>query len=164
MGVHDRLREMHFFLGSSYFLFLQYLYEKRFISDSDATKLYQSFNELLDLLVTKQDERVKMRASEQFENIDYWRKIRELYRNKQFCTADSAKNFDRRQHDSVIHRDCLYFRSECLARFFPNTCPKEIAEELERKGVLQAGKDRRTKQISGLKGMRFYVIPLTCLM
>lgn len=167
MGVHDRLREMHFFLGSSYFLFLQYLYDRRFISDSDATKLYQSFNELLDLLVTKQDERVKMRASEQFENIDYWRKIRELYRNKQFRTADSVKNFVEWQHDSVIHRDCLYFRSECLARFFPNMSPKEIAEELERKGVLQVGNDRRnrtrTKQISRLKGMRFYVIPLAYL-
>lgn len=163
MGVHDRLREMHFFLGSSYFLFLQYLYEIGIISDSDATRLYQSFNELLDLLVTKQNERVKMRASEQFEDVDYWKIISELYRNKQFRTADSVDNFDKWQHDSVIYRNCLYFRGECLTRFFPNINPEEIIGELKRKGVLQLGTENKTKQIFRLKGMRFYVIPLKYL-
>lgn len=163
LNVHDRLRETYYFLGSSFFLFLQYLYEKGFISDSDAARLYQSFNELLNLLVTKQNERVKMGTPEQFENIDYWRKICELYRNKQFCTADSADNFDKNQHDSVLHDNCLYFRGECLSRFFPNISLKEIVDELERKGVLQAGRDKKTKQIFRLKGMRFYVIPLAYL-
>lgn len=163
MGVHDRLREMHFFLGSSYFLFLQYLYEKGFISDSNADRCYQSFNALLNLLVTKQDKRVKMGTLEQFGKIDYWREICELYRNQQFRTADSVDVFDIGQHDSVVYRDCLYFRSECLVKFFPNINPKEVACELERKGVLQVGKDRKTKQIFNLRGMRFYVIPLNYL-
>ncbi|MBD5449740.1 MAG: hypothetical protein HDR28_06225 [Lachnospiraceae bacterium] len=163
MGVHDRLREMHFFLKTAYFLFLQYCFEHKLLSQSDAIRLYQSFKTLLDQLVTEQNERVQMGAPKQFENKDYWKIIRELYRNKQFCTADSANNFVEWQHDSVIHRDCLYFRGECLAKFFPNISPQEIASELKRKGVLQAGKDANTKQISILRGLRFYVIPLQYL-
>ena len=163
MHVHDRLREMHFFLSAAYFLFLQYCCEKEFLSQSDASRLYQSFNALLDILVTKQNERVQMGAPEQFEEIDYWKIIRELYRSKQFRTADSVDNFDKNQHDSVIYRKCLYFRSECLARFFPDMKPADIAAELELKGILQVGSQNKTKQISKLKGMRFYVIPLNYL-
>lgn len=163
LGVHDRLREMHFFLSTAYFLFLQYCFEKEFLSQSDANRLYQSFNKLLTILVKQQDERVQMGAPEQFEDTDYWKIIRELYKSKKFRIADNVDTFDKKQHDSVIFRNCLYFRGECLERFFPNMNPAEIAVELERKGVLQVGKDAKTKQISRLNGLRFYVIPLKYL-
>lgn len=42
--VHDRLREMYFFLGSSYFLFLQYLFEIKLLPEPDARRLYQAFD------------------------------------------------------------------------------------------------------------------------
>lgn len=163
MSVHDRLREMHFFLGTAFFLFLQYCFQQKFLSKSDAARLYRSFNALLNQLVTKQNERVQMGVAEQFEDKDYWKIICELYRNKQFCTADSLSDFVESQHDSVIYRECLYLRGKGLAKFFPNIRPQEIAGELKRKGVLQAGKGANTKQISGLKGIRFYVIPLKYL-
>lgn len=163
MGVHDRLREMHFFLSTTYFLFLQYCFEKQLLSQTDADRLYQSFNKLLTILVKHQNERVRMGVPEQFEDTDYWKIIRELYKSKQFRIADNVDTFDKKQHDSVRFRNCLYFRGECLDRFFPNMNHAEIVVELEQKGVLQLGKDAKTKQISKLRGLRFYVISLKYL-
>ncbi len=163
MGVHDRLREMHFFLSTSYFLFLQYCFEKGFLTETDANRMHQSFNALLTKLVRQQNERVKMGVPERSIEVDYWSIMRGLYKNKQFHTADDVEVFDKNQHDSVIRDNCLYFRRECLKGFFPNENPKDIIKGLEQKGILQAGKNAKTKQISKLNGMRFYVIPLKYL-
>ncbi len=163
LGVHDRLRETHFFLSSAYYIFLQYCFDKSFLAQTDAIRLHQSFNVMLTKLVKRQNERVEMGAPEQFEMVDYWRIICELYRNNQFHTADKVDDFDKNQHDSVIVKDCLYFRRECLKGFFPNENPEDIIKGLEQKGILQAGKNAKTKQISKLNGMRFYVIPLKYL-
>ena len=114
-------------------------------------------------LVNQQNERVQMGTPEQYEHVDYLRIIRELHRNKQFQTADNVDVFDKNQHDSIIWRNCLCIRSECLPRFFPNINLAEIVDELEKKGVLQVGKDSRAKQIFKLGGKRFYVIPLKYL-
>ena len=159
-NVHDRLREMYFTLSSSYFLFLQYLFEKGLIASSDAVRLYQSFNQLLTILVERQNERVQMGMSKQYANMDYWKEFHDLYRKKKFRIADSIDIFDREQHEGIIYRNCLYFRRECLDRFFPTANLTEVIDDLERQGVLQKGREKRSKQISKLNGMRFCVVPL----
>lgn len=80
LTVHDRLREMYLFLGSSYFLFLQYLFEKKLLSESEARRLYQSFDELIVMLIKQQNERVIGKRSENLENEDYLQQIRMLYK------------------------------------------------------------------------------------
>lgn len=163
LGVHDRLREMHFFLSTAYFLFLQYRYNKGFLKDADAIMCYKSFNAMLTKLIRQQNERVQSGIPKQFTNVDYLRTIRELYISKQFHTAYNIAAFDETHHDSVIWKECLWFRGECLNRFFPDINPKEIISELEQKNILQVGKDKKTKQLHLLKGKRFYVIPLRYL-
>jgi len=39
MGVHLRLQETHFYLNTAYALFLQYLFDKSFISEEDVKKV-----------------------------------------------------------------------------------------------------------------------------
>ncbi len=163
LNVHDRLKEMHFFLNSSYFFFLQYLYEKRLLPKLETPRLYQAFNELLVTLARKQDERVQRGMPEQYESRDYWKEIRKLYREKQFRIVENIDDFGVEQHDGVIYRDCLYFRRECLARFFPTANLSEIIDDLERHKVLARGNQKKTKQVYRLNGLRFYVIPLKYL-
>lgn len=80
LTVHDRLREMYLFLDSSYFLFLQYLFEKKLLLKSGACRLYQSFDELIVMLIKQQNERVIGKRSGNLENEDYLQQIRMLYK------------------------------------------------------------------------------------
>lgn len=160
LNVHDRLKEMHFFLVSSYFFFMQYLYEKKLLPESDASRLYHSFNELLVKLVKKQNERVRRTGGYgQLENEDYLQQIRKLYKTGQMHIASDAKTFDKEVHDGLLHRNKLYLRGDRVSAYFPGAKIKDIADSLEAQGVLETGKSSRTKQVSGLKGLRFYVIP-----
>lgn len=161
--VHDRLREMYFFLGSSYFLFLQYLFEKKLLSESDARKLYQSFDELIVMLIKQQNEQVIGKRSENLENEDYLQQIRMLYKTGQMSIARDAGMFDKKLHDGLLHNNRLYLRGDRLSVYFPESTIEEIADSLEAQGALDAGKKSRTKQISSLNGMRFYVILLNYL-
>lgn len=161
--VHDRLREMYFFLGSSYFLFVQYLFEKKLLLESDARKLYQSFDELIVMLIKQQNERVIGKRSENLENEDYLQQIRMLYNTGQMSIASAAETFDKELHDGLLHRNRLYLRGDRLSVYFPESTIEEIADSLEAQGALEAGKKSRTKQINRLNGMRFYVILLRYL-
>lgn len=161
--VHDRLREMYFFLGSSYFLFLQYLFEKKLLSESEARRLYQSFDELIVMLIKQQNEQVIGKRSENLENEDYLQQIRMLYKTGQMSIARDAGMFDKKLHDGLLHNNRLYLRGDRLSVYFPESTIEEIADSLEAQGALDAGKKSRTKQISSLNGMRFYVILLNYL-
>lgn len=161
--VHDRLREMYFFLGSSYFLFVQYLFEKKLLLESDARKLYQSFDELIVMLIKQQNERVIGKRSENLENEDYLQQIRMLYKTGQMSIARDAGMFDKKLHDGLLHNNRLYLRRDRLLAYFPDSTIEDIAESLEAQGALEAGKKSRTKQINRLNGMRFYVILLRYL-
>lgn len=158
--VHDRLREMYFFLGSSYFLFLQYLVEKKILPETDARRLYLAFDELLVMLVEQQNERVMGNQSTKSEQEDFLQRIRILYKTKQMSIADDVETFDKELHDGVFHRNKLYLRGERVPVYFPGSTIEDIADSLEAQGALETGKKGRTKQISRLKGMRFYVVIL----
>lgn len=163
MGVHDRLREIHFFLSSAYYLFLQYCFEKEVLSQSDAKRLHQSFNELLTMLVKQQNERVSGKRFENLEKEDYLQQIRMLYKTSQMTIARDAGMFDKKLHDGLLHNNRLYLRRDRLLAYFPDSTIEDIAESLEAQGALEAGKKSRTKQINRLNGMRFYVILLRYL-
>ena len=163
LGVHDRLREMHFFLDTSYSMFLEYCVEKQTMSKEDAINLHRSFYELLSILVQQQQERVEAKIIGEVKPKNYLEEICKLYRSNEIYIAQDAKAFNKQQHDGVIHRKRLYLRREKLAAFFPLVDIEEIADELEKQGALEIGKKSRTMQLSALNGMRFYVIPLHCL-
>lgn len=161
--IHDRLKEMYFFLDSSYFLFLQYCYEKEILSKADVNRLYRSFGELLMKLVLEQNERVRGKKLGELKKEDYLQRICTLYKTGQMFIASDTETFDKEQHDGVLHRNRLYLRGDRVLTYFPESTMKDIADSLEAQGVLEVGKRSRTKQISGLNGLRFYVILLNYL-
>jgi len=162
-GVHRRLQETDFFFNTAYALLIQYCCDKIFLTKGDAIRLFNSFRELLTALVQQQDERVFQETSRKEESKNYWECIRALYKNRQLSVADSAKCFDKDLNDGVIHNNILYLRREKLSEYFPEADISDIADELASQGVLEVGKNSRTKQISVLRGMRFYAIPLKYL-
>lgn len=163
LGVHDRLREMQFFLDTSYSMFLEYCVDKQTMSKEDAINLHRSFYELLSILVQQQQKRVEEKIIGEVKPKNYLEEIRKLYRNNEISIAHSVKGFSKQHHDGVIHRERLYLRREKLSVLFPLANIEEIADALEKQGVLETGKKSRTMQLSALNGMRFYVIPLRYL-
>lgn len=163
LGVHDRLRETHFFLNTAYLLLLQYCGEKGVLSENEIALLHKDFLNLLSELVRDQNERVCPTASVQSPQGNALDRIRELYRSKQLSIADDKRQFSDQQHDGVIHKGCLCLRPQALSRFFPSNNIEGIARELDDQGALNKGKDSPTKKISVLKGKHFYWIPLSCL-
>ena len=133
------------------------------MSEKDAIRLHISFCDLLATLVRQQDEKVSQKASKKVESKSYWESIRALYKEGQLSIAQGIESFDKERDDGVMHKDSLYLRGDKLAVYFPEADISTIVEDLAAQGVLEAGKKNRTKQISALKGMRFYVIPLEYL-
>ena len=86
-----------------------------------------------------------------------------LYNTGQMSIASDAETFDKELHDGLLHRNRLYLRGDRLSIYFPESTIEEIADSLEAQGALDAGRKSRTKQISSLNGMRFYVILLRYL-
>lgn len=160
LGVHARLQETHFFLNTAYVVLLQYCYEKDFLSKQTAIRLYFSFCELLTLLVQQQDRRVKGENFSEAENKNYFEGIRTLYENGQMSIASNVEEFNIKLHDGLLYKNKLYLRGNKMLSYFPNSTLEDIADSLEAQGALEIGKKSRTKQISGLNGMRFYVILL----
>jgi hypothetical protein len=158
LGVHDRLKETHFFMNTSYSLFMQYCFEIGIISEQDANILHSSFLGLLTNLVQIQDERVKRSKTNDPAAVDYLASICTLYKNGAFRLADNAKLFSQ-EHDGVIHNGCLCLRGENLRDVFPTNF-EAVLDALVAQGALKCGKDRRTIQIHGTGGKRFYAIPL----
>ena len=77
--------------------------------------------------------------------------------------SQASDSFKRACVNWGIGRERLYLRREKLSVLFPLANIEEIADALEKQGVLETGKKNRTMQLSALNGMRFYVIPLHCL-
>lgn len=72
LGVHDRLRETHFFLNSAYSLFLTYCGEKSVLSENEIARFYRDFLNLLSKLVREQNERVCPTTSVQPRRETLW--------------------------------------------------------------------------------------------
>lgn len=163
LGVHDRLREAHFFLNSAYALFLEYCGEKGVLSEDEIALFHRDFLNLLSKLVREQNERVCPTASVQPPQGNTLDRIGELYRSGQLSIVDDKRRFNDQQHDGVIHKDCLCLRPHALSHFFPSSDINDIVHELDAKGALHKSKDGLTKKISAASGKHFYCISLSCL-
>ena len=163
LGVHDRLRETHFFLNTAYALLLEYCEAKGVLSKEEVLRFHKCFVELLGKLVQQQNERVsptKVAAPVQGSILD---RIKELYRKHQLSIANNKRQFNDGQHDGVIHKGCLCLRPQALARLFPSSDVNDIARQLDAEGALIKGKDDLKKKISALNGKYCYWIPLSRL-
>ena len=172
MDVHARLRETHYYLNTAYVMFLQYCSEKGIISEDDAEALRQSFLELLTDLVLEQESRVKQGKLLKPEiKVNYLAYIRKLYMDGKFKhkLAPSAKKFDVKAHDCVIHLGCLCIYGERFREIFDTASVNldEVLDDIESQGALQlqSRKGNRTIQIyiSKEEKRRFYAIKLTHL-
>jgi len=159
-GVHDRLRETHYFLGTAYAILLQYASELGVVSEQDAQKMYGSFCDLLTDLVEDQQQRVDQGKLNVRADIDYLAAIRTLYKNGKFRLADNAKIFDDDSYDGVLHNGCLCLRKNRLSGFFPNVALDRVIDSLESQNAIERGSDKIEKQIAATGGKRFYFIPL----
>lgn len=160
LGVHARLQETHFFMISAFAILMQYCVEKNFLSHVDAIRLHGSFRNLITELVRQQDRQVQQSGSGSLKVQDYWGSMRELYKSGQLSVASCIDQFDVEVHDGLLHKNRLYFRRDKLLRYFPGSAIEDLVNALDAQGVLEKGEKNRTKQLSGLNGMRFYVIPL----
>ena len=170
MGVHDRLRETHYYLNTAYVMFLQYCSEKGFISEDDADALRQSFLELLTDLVLEQEGRIKQsKLLKQEIKFDYLAHIRKLHMDGTFKLAPSAKKFNAKVHDGVIHLGCLCIYGKRFREIFDtaNVNLDVVLDDVKSQGALQmqSKKGNKTIQIfiSKKEKRRFYAIKLTHL-
>lgn len=115
------------------------------------------------MLVEQQNERVMGNKSTKFEQEDYLQRIRTLYNAGQMSIASDVETFDKEHHDGLLYSNGLCLRRNRLSAYFSESTTEEIVDFLEEQGVLETGRNSRTKQISKLGGMRFYVIPLNKL-
>lgn len=163
LGVHDRLRESHFFLNTAYSLLLEYCGEKGVLTEEEVLGFHSSFAELLTRLVHEQNERVSPTATISATLGNVLEHIKDLYRNHQLSIASNKRQFDDAQHDGIVHSGCLCLRPHTLSHFFPSSDINDIARELETEGALTKGKDGLTKKISAIHGKYCYCIPLEYL-
>ena len=159
LGVHDRLKETHFFLNTAYVLFLQYLSEIGVISEQNARDLHFSFSQLLTRLVKEQQSRVEQGKNDENRTVDFLSTIRTAYLNRLFRLADSAQQFQK-GYDGLIHQNCLCLRGEALKKLFPHYHIRDISESLDACSALKKVGGKNTIQIYGTGGKRFYAIPL----
>ena len=163
LGVHARLQETYYCLSSAYKLFLQYCVEKGFASVEIAQVQIRSYNDMLLTLVKKQDERVNQSENGESEEVDYLRLIRTLYKSGSFHLADDIRQI-KDKHDGLIYKERLCLRGvklmDAIHRYIPTASQDDVVKALLAKDALMQGKDKRSIQISGGGGIRFYAIPL----
>ena len=157
LGVHDRLRETHYFLGTAYLILLQYCHEIEVLSSGAVSAMFNSFQQLLTQLVQEQQFRVGQGALSEIETMDFLSAIRRLYVDGSLHLADNKETIDE-SHDGLIYDDDLCLRRGKFKRFFPQINIITIIKNLESQNALKA----RSCQVHGTGGIRFFSIPM-CL-
>ena len=161
--IHPRLQEAQFCLEAAFKLFLTYRQEKGFISREESLDEYNAFYNQLRTAVIEQNNRVNQTTCIKPINVDYLKIIRSLYQDKRFRLVGSAKDFEAKEHDGIIHKNHLYLRSnKLMARintFEPFAEFDDVLEDLKSQQALKAGKDSNSKKIAG-SSLRFYAIKL----
>jgi len=160
LGVHDRLRETHFFLNTAYSLMLEYCGEKDVLSKNDINMFHNDFRILLFKLIHEQNGRVFPVTPLSPVPKNVLERISKLYKNNQLSIAGEKDQFDNRLHDGVIHKGCLCLRPDALVHLFPNMDIDDIATALDMQDALNKGSTGLKKKISKARGNYLYCIPL----
>jgi len=171
MNVHGRLRLTHYNLSTAYVMFLEYCTEKGFVTEDEAMELYHSFLHLLTGLVQAQDARVKqnkpnskLRPDEMFDPLAH---IRKLYSGEVIRLAPSAKEFDIKLHDGVVHLDRLYVYGERFRNYIAiagANLDKALDSLVARGALVRLDDDRTVQLVTGTSKRRCYAIFMTHLM
>ena len=163
LGVVDRLQETHFCLSSAYRIFLRYCIEKGFTTPYNARTQDSLFKNQLLALIKEQHKRTEMNSDDKSENVDYLGLIKALYSGKVFRLAESMNKLKGKPH-GLIYDGHLCLRGKKLMdellRYFPKATLKDVGDSLLAKKALKIVGDKRSIQISGGGGIRFYAIPL----
>jgi hypothetical protein len=169
-GIHARIQENQFCLEAAYKLYLTYRENKGFISREDSLTDYDSYYNQLRAIAIEQNARVTRQNSNNAPpKTNYLTIIRSLYREDRFKLAESAKRFNKDEHDGLINDDYLYLRRERLIKRIKSSGRSvdivEVLDNLKSQQALRLGKDGNTRQLHGCKeNYRFYAIPLYMLM
>jgi hypothetical protein len=164
-GVIRRLNETYFCLNSAFALFLQYCFEKGYVTSEEAEDTLKSFQHLLTKLIYAQNERVEQSSNAKPKEIDSLERIRAMCDGGQLLIADSADLYVHGVHDGLIHDKHLCLRPDKLEEKIRLTVPtaskREITKELFAKGALKRDSDgSNSRQIYATGNKRFYHIPL----
>jgi len=165
LGVHDRLQETYFCLGSAYRIFLQYCLDKNFISAKNAQGEYRSFKHLLTALVMKQDKEVRKGGGVKAVcDVDLFELIRTLYNGKQFHLANDISRLNKKHH-GFTDSEFLYLRGgrmmDEVLKFAPKATYNTVTDALIAQDALKVGNEKRSVQIRSPQGnTRFYAISL----
>ena len=97
------------------------------------------------------------------KNADYLELIRDIYKGEGFRLASGAKQL-KDKHDGLIYDDCLCLRGTKLLEKINQTIPAakldDVIKGLLSENALKTGTDKRSIQIYGCGGKRFYAIKL----
>jgi len=167
-GIPDvlrRLNEAYLCLHTTFALFLQYAFEKGFITSEEAEDTLGSFQHLLIKLIYNQNERAEQHESDRPREVSYLDRIRSMYAHGRFKLADSADLYAHGAHDGFIHRECLCLNptrlTELIHKSVPTADKTSIGNELLAKGALVPAKDgNKANQVNAAGNKRFFHIPL----
>lgn len=163
LGLHDRLRETHFFLNSAYTLFLFYCVEKGVLYENEIKSLKKNFLELLLKLVLEQNERVSPAAQVSSLPENVLARIKDLYQSGRIRIAKNKRQFNDTQYDGVTHKGYLCLRPQAISSFFQGYDSDDIARKLYDQDALIKERGKLKKKISDTGGKYFYCIPLDLL-
>lgn len=160
--MHGRLKRTLYFLDSSFACIMCFCTEKGYLSVEEAEEIQQSFQDIIIDIALKQQHMVDEKIPEATVSDDYLSYIAKCYNDGTIFYANNYNEYTEGLHDGVIHNGCLCLRGEWLSKVFPNIPLNKIADSLTVQRALVRGK-QASKQISNLKGKRFYFILLTAL-
>lgn len=153
-GIHKRLREIHFYLNSSYRLFLQYCVEKDLTTQQSAEQHSLSFENLLMKLVRKQNTLVKQEAQP-----DIFTLICRWYRDKEFELAKDYKHL--KNKDGFKHKGLFCIKPTKLLEKFQQVVPEvtigEVSRALRSKNALKLDCEGKNYKVGNTRFYGIYI-------
>lgn len=158
---HGRLNDTLFYLLVSYRIYLNYCLESGFMTDEIADKRDSTFSKRLLRLVMEQQYQLDDIENAK-QDIDYLGLIRQIYKNGKFKIASSVKEFNSGEFDGMFYYDCLCIRGKNLdhkiKKYIPHANRDMWVRYLKDHNALKMEGQKRTVQINGCSGKRFYAI------
>ena len=166
-SVHRRFLDTQFYLQISYWIFLLYCRDSCLCPNEEVKSEYACFEKQLCQIITQNQEQLDANEDPS-KDADYLKIIRKLYQNDKFNLASDIKQFNSSNYDGLIYYECLCLRGERIdaeiRKKVYNADRKDWVKFLECKNALKIeGGGKKSVQISGGHGVRFYAIYLNKL-